>query len=335
MKHRMIFITIVLSFMSAMGSQAQQGDLPVLKGPYLGQKPPGMTPEIFAPGIISMGYFERSVVFSPGQDELFFELRCLGFTTVLLRMKQNINVWSQPEMAFFSGIPEYSDDCPFFTYDGQKLFFISQRPLSGNEEIKKDSDIWILPKTNGEWGEPIHGGNILNSAFNDDYPTLSKLNNLYFSSNREGNYDIYVSRFSDKGFSEPLRVDPAINTQNYEGHPFIAADESFLIFSSDRPGELGEADLYISFKGKKNEWLEPINMGDKINSRFHEAAPYVSPDGQYLFFCSFRPNPLPYGKRRLTYMEIKELLDGPGNGRGDIYWVSAKIIEELKPKGLN
>jgi len=73
-------------------------------------------------------------------------------------------------------------------------------------------------------------------------------------------------------------------------------------------------------------------MGDKINSRFHEVAPYVSPDGKYLFFCSFRPNPPPYGKHRLTYMEIKKLLDGPGNGRGDIYWVSAKIIEELKPK---
>ena len=94
---------------------------------------------------------------------------------------------------------------------------------------------------------------------------------------------------------------------------------------------MGQGDLYVSFKGEDNGWLEPIHMGDEINSPFHEAAPFVSPDGKYLFFCSFRPNPPSNAKRRLTYREVKELLDGPGNGRGDIYWVSAKVIEELRP----
>jgi hypothetical protein len=311
---------------------AQPSDFLRLTGPYLGQKPPGITPEIFAARIISRGYFERSVVFSPSQDELFFQLRCLGFTSVLLHMTQKNGSWTEPETAFFSGIPEYCDDCPFFSYDGRRLLFISKRPLAGNGDIKEDSDIWVLPKIKEAWGEPVHAGNVLDSALNDDYPTLSKLNHLYFGSNREGNDDIYVSYFSDNGFSEPRRLDFPINTKNFEGHPFISADESYLIFSSDRPGERGQGDLYVSFKGKDNEWLEPVNMGDKINSPFHEAAPYVSPDGQYLFFCSFRPNPPPYGKHRLTFMEIQKLLDGPGNGRGDIYWISAKIIEELRPK---
>jgi len=71
-----------------------------------------------------------------------------------------------------------------------------------------------------------------------------------------------------------------------------------------------------------------------LNTPFHEVTPYVSPDGKYLFFCSFRPNPRPTGGKRLTFREIQEILDGPGNGRGDIYWVSAKIIENLKPKEL-
>jgi len=315
-------------------SSARPNDRSELKGPYVGQKPPGMTPEIFAPGIISMGYFERSVVFSPRQDELFFELRCLGFTTVLLQMKQNHGVWSRPEMAFFSGIPEYYDDSPFYAYDGRSLFFTSRRPLSGGEELRKDSDIWMIRKENGKWGEPCPAKKTLNSAFDDDYPTLSRSNKLYFSSNREGNYDIYVSRFSDNGFTEPRRLEPIISTPSFEGHPFIAADESYLIFSSDRPGQLGEGDLYISFKGKDNEWLEPVNMGDKINSPFHDVAPCVSSDGQYMFFSSFRPKPRPAENKRLTFMEVKELLDGPGNGRGDIYWVSAKIIDDLKAKEL-
>jgi hypothetical protein len=323
---------IILSIFIVFIGPAQQDKFPVLKGPYLGQTPPGTTPEVFAPGVISKGYFERSVVFSPSQDELFFQLRCLGFTTILLHMEQKSGVWAQPEVAFFSGIPDYKDDCPFFTYDGQELFFISRRPQSGEEEIKKNSDIWILPKTKEGWGEPIHAGNSLNSSFDDDYPTLSKSGSLYFSSNRDGNYDIYVSHFSEQGFTEPRKLDSTINTKDFEGHPFIAADESYLIFSSDRPGEFGQGDLYISFKSRENRWLKPVNMGDKINTSFHEAAPYVSPDGKYLFFCSFRTIPRPTEKKRLTYSEIKELLDGPGNGRGDIYWVSSRIIDELRPR---
>ena len=314
--------------------QAQERKFPKLIGPYLGQKPPEMTPEIFAPGIISKGYFERGVVFSPDHEELFFQLRCLGFTTVLIHMKQKNGTWSQPETACFSGIPEYSDAYAFFTYDGRRLFISSLRPLPGRKEIKKDSDIWLIQKNKEEWAVPIHGGEILNSMFDDDYPTLSKLNNLYFSSNRGGNYDIYVSHFSEEGFSEPLKLDASINTQHFEGHPFVAADDSYLIFSSDRPGELGQGDLYISFKGKENEWLTAINMGHRVNTPFHEVAPYVSPEGKYLFFSSFRPNPRPTGGKKLALQEIQEILDGPGNGRGDIYWVSAKIIENLKPVEL-
>ncbi len=328
---KQIVLTCVL-LVVALTIYAQQNDFANLTGPYLGQKPPGMTPEIFAPGIISKGYFERSVVFSPSQDELFFQLRCLGFTSVLIRMKEERGAWDKPETAWFSGIPQYSDDCPFFTYGGRELFFASKRPLPGYQDIKKDMDIWIIRKNKEEWGEPVHGGKPLNSDFNEDYPTLSRSNKLYFSSNRDGNYDIYVSHFSEKGFTEPQRLDSTINTNYFEGHPFIAADESYLIFSSDRPGELGQGDLYISFRGQENEWLELINMGDKINSSFHDVAPYVSPDGQYLFFCSFRPNPQPTVGKRLTLGEIQAILDGPGNGRGDIYWISAKIIEELRPK---
>lgn len=94
---------------------------------------------------------------------------------------------------------------------------------------------------------------------------------------------------------------------------------------------VNDASQYSEFL-KANEWLEPLNMGNKINSAFHDVAPYVSPDGQYLFFCSSRPNPRPTGGERLSIKEIQDILDGPGNGRDDIYWVSAKIIEELRPK---
>jgi hypothetical protein len=57
MKQRGLGITILLTFLLVCNGHAQQSDFPHLKGPYLGQKPPGMTPEVFAPGIVSSKEF--------------------------------------------------------------------------------------------------------------------------------------------------------------------------------------------------------------------------------------------------------------------------------------
>ena len=72
-RKQFIFINIVLVFICGI-SQAQKklDNFPVLKGPYLGQKPPGMEPEIFAPGIISTEKSEINSVFSPDGNEFYF-----------------------------------------------------------------------------------------------------------------------------------------------------------------------------------------------------------------------------------------------------------------------
>ena len=107
-----------------------------------------------------------------------------------------------------------------------------------------------------------------------------------------------------------FRLDFPINTGYNEHDPYIAPDESYLIFTSNRPGGYESADLYICFKNTDDSWAEPINMGNKINSDKYDYCPILSPDGKYLFFSSYR------------------------TGNGDIYWVDAKVIEELKPDKL-
>ena len=79
-----------------------------------------------------------------------------------------------------------------------------------------------------------------------------------------------------------------------------------MIFCSDKPGGMGDADFYISFSTDEGSWSEPVNMGANINSEGAEYIPYVSPDGKYFFFTSDK------------------------SGNWDIYWVDAGIIEELK-----
>jgi Tol biopolymer transport system component len=92
--------------------------------------------------------------------------------------------------------------------------------------------------------------------------------------------------------------------------PYIAPDESVLLFSSMRPDGYGDFDLYVSYKKKNGTWTKAKNMGDTINTPARESVSVVSPDGKYLFFMSRR------------------------NGIGEFFWVDAKIIEELKPKKL-
>jgi hypothetical protein len=53
-----------------------------------------------------------------------------------------------------------------------------------------------------------------------------------------------------------------------------------------------------------------------------------------LFFSSDRNTHKSYSETPLTYEEKIEILSRPGNGSSDIYWVSAKVIEDLKPKEL-
>lgn len=153
---------------------AAQDETPVLRGPYLGQAPPGMTPKIFAPGIVSTGFNEHIASFTPDGRELFF--RMLGAPHgVTLHMKEEQGVWTKLQTAPFSG--RY--DAPgALSPDGKYLFFSSLRriykkrhsdtPLTYEEKIKMLSspgyasediywvDAKVIEKLRREQNSPKH-----------------------------------------------------------------------------------------------------------------------------------------------------------------------------------
>jgi Tol biopolymer transport system component len=118
---------------------------------------------------------------------------------------------------------------------------------------------------------------------------------------------------------KPRLVVPSANDGDADWTPLIAPDESYFIFCSFRKGGFGSGDLYISFKQADGSWGDVINMGDRINTDLNERFPIVTPDGKYLFFNS---------TRKIAGAGANE----PGNGAGDVYWIAAKIIEELRAK---
>lgn len=318
MKRSITFICLIFWVSLFFSSCSDEDDFPVLKGPYLGQKPPGMTPEIFAPGIVSTQEDEINSLFSPDGKEFYFSIDTkrnnskAGKSYKIMFMKEEEKGWTKPQTAPFSG--KYMDADMCISFDGKKMFFCSDRPLQGNGAPKKDSDIWMVGKTGNGWSKPKNLGPGVNSDKNEWHPSITKDGTIYFSSSCEGGKgasDLYCSRYGNGSYEKAENLGGPINTQYREGDIFIAPDESYLIvMSSDRPEGYGSGDLYISFHKKDGSWTKAKNMGEKINTGSLEYCPMLSHGGKYLFFTSRR------------------------SGTDDIYWVDARIIGGLKPEDL-
>ena len=132
---------------------------------------------------------------------------------------------------------------------------------------------------------------------------------------KDGSGHLSYSRLIDGKYEIPVKMNAAINSGKYIAHPFIAPDESYLMWDAEKDGE-STPDIYISFREKDGTWGEAINMGDKINTPLYEQRPKVTPDGKYLFFWQG---------------DVKVREDGGRYVVGEPYWVDAKIIEELRP----
>jgi Tol biopolymer transport system component len=284
---------------------SQQSEFPKLSSPYLGQKPPGMTPEIFAPGIVStVESDEFAGTFSPNGKEFFFTRVIKAPNTQIMYTTINDGKWIKPSLSPIAY--ECSEGEPHISPDGNKLFYASRRPLPGSTQMASNPNIWISKKSGSSWSEPY----LLENPFKDRnflmYVTSANNGTIYFRS-RLG---VYRSNFDNGKYAEPEFLPEEINAPTKGNHPYIAPDESYIIFDTERnlPEGFGSSDLYISFRKRNGSWTKALNMGKNINSIGYEVAPSVSSDGKFFFFESDRA------------------------GSMDIYWVSAKIIEELRPK---
>jgi Tol biopolymer transport system component len=134
-----------------------------------------------------------------------------------------------------------------------------------------------------------------------------------------GSYGLYSASFVDSTFAARRSLPAVLQSKHPDFSLCLPPDGSYLLFASFRPGGHGETDLYVSFALADGEWSPPVNLGPTINTRANERFPSVTPDGEYLFFVS---------DRRIDGARS----DGPGNGLGDVYWVSAKAVQRLLPQ---
>jgi len=174
--------------------------------------------------------------------------------------------------------------------DGRAAYFMSRRPAPG---ARFPSNLWVSRKSGEAWLPPQR------------VTTLTHHRELHAPHVvADGTiYDDGVVRFRFvAGGHLPAET---VTGAPVGRSPYVSADERFMIFAARTAGR-GDHDLYVVFRQADGSWGPRIHMGDAVNSRFNEGNPFVSADGRYLFFSSSR------------------------SGNGDIYWMSASVMERLR-----
>jgi hypothetical protein len=305
-----------------------------LRGPYLGQDPPGETPQVFAPGFVSTGLYERDLAMLPDGSEFYFCVVIGNFdrSVIMVTRQDEDGRWSEPEVAGFSG--RYHDLEPAITPDGKRFYFSSRRPIEpGGEELDK-FDIWYMDRNGDRWEAPQRLGMPINTGDAEFFPSLTADGTLYFTRQFD-RVDSVIMRApaTEDGFGMPERLGEGVNDRSTQFNAYVAPDESYLIFGAvGRDDSIGGVDYYVSFRNEDGSWRGPFNLGPRINTVSHlEYSPYVSPDGNYFFFMAARSRLAgELHEETLDRAKIVDLYTSPRNGMPDIWWVDAGFLERLR-----
>lgn len=340
MKLKLVSMMFAAVLLAACGKNIKNESFPVLSGNYFGQEVPGDSVELFAPGYISTGLFERDFSMSPDGNEIYYSTGFAGFKylTIMVTKKQN-GKWTEPQVLPFTADGKFFYMEPHVTPDGNKLMFLCTRPVAGQDTLPGwgNQNIWVSDRqADGNWGEPYALELPGQSEFHQYYPAVTNDGTIYFTRNEIGKRaaKIFRARLVDGKYTEPEALPEKINGKWSIYNSFIAPDESYLLACIQGHPEAttkGFVDYFIFFRDKEDNWSEAINLGEKINlPNINATSQYVSPDGKYLIF-SMSKLVKPKGmEREINYSDLMGVHNSPQNGTSDIYWIDAGFIEELK-----
>ncbi|MFK7914299.1 MAG: hypothetical protein AB8B93_10330 [Pseudomonadales bacterium] len=268
---------------------AHQRAFPPLQGPYMGQSPPGPIAQVFAPNAISTADWEVEGVFAPGMTEFYFTtVGGLRSVPTVIGYRQEGQVWSK--------FTEFQRDGEMaFSPDGQRMYL-----ADGYRD--REGAGWSARKSLGPMFDREDLGVMRLTA---------SVRGTYVFDDYKGGDVIRISQLIDGKREMPTLLGPEVNAGEFTAHPFIAPDESYLIWNSERADGFGDSDLYISFRRDDETWGPAINMGAAVNSKRWDAYASVTPDGKYLLF--------------------NRGIDAENNNV-DIYWVSASVIDVLRQR---
>ncbi|MFZ4522555.1 MAG: putative Ig domain-containing protein [Bacteroidales bacterium] len=264
---------------------------------YFGQTPPGKTPQLFAPGIVSMpGRREATITFSPDGATVFFHIQFYPQPGIPYTMCSTYtNHWTTPDTVPFSYGRTTAE--PSFAYNGTRVYMYATNAVN-HVGI---ADLSYSEKQGNNWSNPVSMGNPPNSEAYQYHPCIVGDTSVYFSSNAG---DVCRCQYNNGVYQNRVTLPVPVNhigSQTW-GDPYVSSDESYMILKSIRTEGYGQNDLYIAYRKTNGTWTNPKNLGNIINTPGDETSGDITPDGLYMT----------YGRNN------------------DLYWVSTGFIDSLK-----
>lgn len=284
----------VADYLVSIGAELSTQKFPVITGDYLGEPVPGKKAVPFAPGILSSQYNYHTNIVFTPDGKELYGKSMMPMS--FLYSKLINGKWTSPDTLTNMNY----HDAPFISPDGSRFYFVASVQQQGQQLQEL---IYVMDKTPTGWSPPYHLPEIINSIQGIHWQvSVDRKANLYFGARQNGTVisRIYYSEYRNGSYTVPKMMEILRETDAHS--PFIAPDGSYLIISTPTKG------LQILFRKKDGSWTKEKNITEIIGYEGH--CPIVTHDGKYLFFLHY------IGDRFVPY------------------WVSAKFIEELRPKAF-
>lgn len=273
----------------------------VIKNAYFDQKKPGITPVIFAPGIISIeGRYEHGISFSPNLNEVYYSANKKDKDPSIYFSKLNNKKWTTPKKADFTKGQKVGEMHPFVNPAGDKIYFTAHNEFTLPEH-KESVKTWVVKRQGDSWSKAKQLEASLNNDFNF-YTNQAKNGDLYYTN--VSKWKMYYAPNRNGKFPKVLEVGIEAGL-----HGFISPSQDYIVVNKrNKNNAERKSDIYVYFKDKDNTWSKAINIGSEVNTEFSETCPSITPDGKYLFFSRYNEK----------------------GGLSNFYWVSTEVITKLK-----
>jgi Tol biopolymer transport system component len=230
-------------------------------------RPDGATPVAQLPW---QAEHDASLAFTPNRKTVFFA-RGRGEARRILVADRRGDTWSMARPAPFSGA--WMDMEPAMAPDGSYLVFASNRPaipggaaLDGyyddQPQPRRGGNLWRINRRGNGWSAPVRLPDVVNSSRSVYAPAVATDGSVYFmqADPKTSHFRLYVSHLAGGQLQRatPLSFSDGV-TDDYD--PAVAPDQSFIVFTSDRPPSSStSSDIFIAF-ATPGGWSKPVDLG--------------------------------------------------------------------------
>jgi len=184
---------------------------------------------------------------------------------------------------------KYTEYNPVVSADESVMAFTALRPNTGKTRSgdKFIEEVYITYNNSGGWTEPklvpiASEYNVGTAGISADGQKM-----LIFMGGAADPGSLFQITKAGETWSKPSLITPSINTPKYlESTASITPDGKTIYFGSDRLGGQGGLDIFKTTLQANGTWTPPVNLGNSVNSKYNEDAPFIHPDQKTLFFTS-------------------------------------------------